>query len=51
MQNQNLISNLIHNVDHRFQYSNDVLRSIDVLKEVIAEIEQFSLSEEKIINN
>jgi len=50
MQNENLMSKLIPNVDHRFQYSNDVLRSIDVLKDVITVIERFSLSDENVKN-
>jgi hypothetical protein len=40
-QNPNMISKLIPNINHILEYDDNVLGSIDILKNVIAEIEQF----------
>lgn len=39
--NRNITSKLVPNVDHSLEYDEDILKSIDVLKSVIQEIEQF----------
>lgn len=40
-ENQNITSSLIPHVNHSLQYDNDAVGSIDVLKRVISDIEQF----------
>lgn len=39
--NANIISKLIPNVNHKLEFDTDVLYSIDVLKDIMSEIEQF----------
>ena len=41
IENPNITSKLIPNVNHSLEYDEDAVESIDVLKSVIAEIEQF----------
>ncbi|WP_349409966.1 alpha/beta hydrolase [Pseudalkalibacillus sp. SCS-8] len=41
LENKNITSKLIANVDHSLQYEDDAVGSIDVLKSVMTDIEQF----------